>query len=138
MVFVPLHDQVVLIPESGARTHEAHFAGEDIEQLRQFVNAGFPDKAPDLGDVRLGVAELMRRSVRIRVYVHGTELQNLEDLFVLADPVLLEEHGALAVDLDGDRDDQHREQEQNDREERAKDIKASFEECVKRFLFHSL
>ena len=37
----------------GSRTDEAHFAFEDVEQLRQFVQAGFSQESSALGDARV-------------------------------------------------------------------------------------
>ena len=44
----------------------------------------------------------MGRRVRVGIGIHGAELQDLEQLFVLADPILLEKDRPFAVHFDGD------------------------------------
>ena len=136
VVQIPFGDQVVLVPQGGSRTDETHLTGENVEQLRQLVDRRFPDELSDLGDVRVRVIQLMRGGVRIGVGIHGAELQDLKDLLVLPDPVLFEEHGALAVEFDGERHDQHRESKENDRKKGAEQIERSFEEGIDRLFLH--
>lgn len=39
--------------DDGTRADKAHFAFEDVEQLRQFVETGFPQESAELGDARV-------------------------------------------------------------------------------------
>ena len=41
------------IRQGRARTNQTHLAAQDIEQLRQFINAGFAQKPADAGDARI-------------------------------------------------------------------------------------
>ena len=48
-------DEAFLIPEGGAGTDEGHLTGEDVEDLREFVERGLAEEFADLGDVLFGV-----------------------------------------------------------------------------------
>ena len=84
-------------------------------------------KPPHFRDMGIGVIERVGGRVRVGVGIHGSEFQNLEQFFVFADPILFEEHGTLTVALHGDRDDQHRERQQEDQKKRTKEVEDPFE-----------
>ena len=91
-----------------ARSDQRQVAGEnDVEQLRQFVEAGFANEAADPGDARVVLGdELFGRRVGL-IDIHRAELVNLYQLVVETVAALLEQHRAFAIELDGQRDEQH-------------------------------
>ena len=107
-VLVALLDQIELIPEGRAGTDDAHTAAEYIEELGELVKAGLAQKSAHLGDPTLRIIQLVRGRVVRGVGAHRAELEDVEMLFVNSDSLLLEEYGALAVDLDRNGDNEHR------------------------------
>ena len=53
---------------------------------------------------------------RVRIVAHGAELQHRDDAVVEAVAALAVEHRAVAVELDGERDDQHRQREHDEQQ----------------------
>ena len=85
--------------------YQAHLAHQDIEELGQLVHAGFADEAAENGFPGVGIGG--PGGVAVGVYPHAAEFQHGEDLFVPADALLHEEHGAGAAELDTDGDGHH-------------------------------
>ena len=51
---VPVLMEVIIVPNrEGSRTDEAHVPQQDIEELRQFINAGFSQKLSERGYSRV-------------------------------------------------------------------------------------
>jgi len=93
-----------------ARSDDAHVAFQDIEELRQLVEVGFPEKLPEKEHPRVSLAALLR--VTFAVDPHSAELQATERVSVESCPFLNEEHGAAALQLyyqgnDRDKEQQH-------------------------------
>ncbi len=101
-VLVSFFNQVILVPQRRTRTDDAHGPFENVEHLREFIEARLAEESAHLGNPLLGVAQFVRRSVLGRVGAHGAELVDVKMLLVEPYAFLLEEHGALAVELDGD------------------------------------
>src|SRR3569623_216512 len=99
----------------GTRADEAHVAEENVEYLRQLVDAGAPDKTSGERDAAVVLAGPARLAVFFRVDAHAAELEDGEFAAALADAVLAVEHrpGTFQFDEQGrerhDRqaDDQH-------------------------------
>lgn len=49
--------QVILIPQSRPRANDAHVSQEDVENLGQLIQTGFPQKPAHSGDVLLRVLQ---------------------------------------------------------------------------------
>ena len=99
------------------RTDERHLSFENVQELRQFIQAGFPQQLPDSGDSRV-VRELVYSlafagrpftlplagnqlqcmlfvNARIVVCVHRSELQECELATVLPNTLLAKKHWPL-------------------------------------------
>src|SRR5215510_16559250 len=72
----------------GARPDEAHLAAQDIDELRNLVQAGFANESADTGDARVAVLRPLRPAVFFGVLQHRAELDDLEDAPIFAYPFL--------------------------------------------------
>ena len=79
-----------VFPHFGTRAHEAHVAGEHVDQLRQLVELERPQELADLGDPRIG-AEGDQSAALGSVLDHGTEFEDAKGTEVATDPFLAEE-----------------------------------------------
>ena len=129
-VLVTFCNQVVLVPQCRARADDAHGPFENVEHLREFIEAGLAEEPAHLGNPLLGVAQLMGRGVLGGVGAHGAELVDVEMLFMEPHALLLKEHGALAVEFDGNSDGEHGEREHHDAETGEHNIDKSFKEML--------
>ena len=130
-VLVAFFNQVVLVPQSRARADNAHGTAKNVEHLREFIEASLAEEPAHLGNPLLGVAQLMGRGVLGGVGAHGAELVDVKVLLVQAHAFLLEEHGALAVELDGNGNGEHGEREHHNAETGEHNIDKSLKkECV--------
>ena len=114
-----------LLRQRRPRADQAHRAAEHVEQLRQLVEAGRPQEAPDARDPRV-VLHLEQRTAalvgrrqlgepRLGVDDHRAELEDLELGSVTADADLPEEHRAAILELDGEGDQgEHRRRQHGD------------------------
>ena len=132
-VLVALLDQIVLIPKSRTRTDNAHTSAEDIEELGKLVKAGLAQKSAHLGDPALRVVQLVCRRVVRSVGAHCAELEDVEVLFVNSHALLLKKYRSLAVALDRDSDNDHRQGQKNYTEKGQKYINNS----LKKLLIHN-
>lgn len=137
-VLVTFCNQVVLVPQRRTRTDYAHGPFENVEHLREFIEAGLAEDPAHLGNPLLGIAQFVRRGVLWSVGTHGAELVDVKMLLVQAHALLLKEHGALAVELDGNSDGEHREREYHDAETREHNIDKAFKEMLVHQEFCSL
>ena len=87
------------------RPDQRQVAGEnDVEELRQLVEAGLADEAADPGDTLVILVDLLG-GVGVGVLdIERAKLVDLDELVVEAMAPLLEEDRSLAVELDGERD----------------------------------
>lgn len=78
-----------ILNQQRSRAYQAHVALEHVPQLRQLVEAAVAHKPP-----QPRYPQLVRQKIALRVapVVHGPELQNPENLAVLAGPLLPEKH----------------------------------------------
>src|SRR3989442_2949482 len=77
-----------------ARSHEAHLALEDVDDLGQLVEAELPQDAAEPGDPRVVLGPRPHRPRgRFGVDPHRAELVEVEDPPAQADPALAEERG---------------------------------------------
>lgn len=105
-----------------ARADEGHLAGEDVEELRELVDGGFPDEAADAGDTRVAWDGPALLFVGFGLLHHGAELIHHERLVMKADALLLEDDRARRGELDEGRDDEHDRAEEEDADEGAADV----------------
>lgn len=105
-----------------ARADEGHLAGEDVEELRELVDGGFPDEAADAGDARVAWDGPALLFVRFGLLHHGAELVHHKRLVVKADALLLEDDRARRSELNEGRDDEHDRAEEDDADESTADV----------------
>src|SRR5262245_58415068 len=87
----------------GARADEAHLAAQDVDELRNLVNAGFANEGADAGNSGIATLRPLRPSVLFGVLPHRAKLDDLEDAPVLADPFLRVKDRPGRFQLNGDR-----------------------------------
>ena len=133
-VLVAFFNQVVLVPQRRARTNDAHGPFENVEHLREFIEAGLAEEPAHLGNPLLGVAQFVRRCVLGGVGAHGTELVDVKMFLVEPHAFLLKEHRALAVEFDGNGNGEHRKRKHHDAETGEHNIDKAF----KKELIHQL
>lgn len=129
-VLVAFFNQVVLVPQRRTRADNAHGPFENVEHLREFIEAGLAEEPAHLGNPLLGVAQFVGRGVLGGVGAHGAELVDVKMLLVEPHALLLKEHWALAVELDGNSDGEHGEREHHDAETGENNIDKAFKEML--------
>src|SRR5439155_14790459 len=72
----------------GSRTDEAHLPAQDIDQLRQLVNARMAHESPHRGNARIVDARPGRPPVLFGVLGHAPELEQREFVPMPSDPFL--------------------------------------------------
>lgn len=97
--FLELFDEVRPF-RSGA--DEAHVAVEDVEDLRQFIEAGSTDEFPYFRDARIVVRGQLGTGVFFGIRAHGTEFVDLVFFAEAADADLAVEDRAVVFEFDGD------------------------------------
>jgi len=105
----------------GPRADERHLAAQDVEKLRQLVDARAAQDAAHGRDARV-VLHGELRAVRLRVHDHGAELDEGETLAVARIALLAKEHRPAVVRLDGDGRGEHERAGHEDADEREHDI----------------
>ena len=131
-VLVAFGNQVILVPQSRARADNAHGAAENVEHLREFIQAGLAQEPAHSRNPLLGVTQFVGRSVLRGVGTHGAELVDVKMLLVESHALLLKEHWALAVEFDGNSNGKHGEREHHDAETGEHNIDKSLKkECVR-------
>ena len=132
-VFVALFNQIRLVPEGGSWSNDAHLADEDVENLRQFVEARLPQEGTDLRDVLFRILKQMRRNIMRRIDLHCTIFQDGEELLVLPDALLAEKDRAWIADNDAQADDDPERNQNNDANARQDNVDKSFEKMLIHF-----
>src|SRR3984957_10419529 len=91
-----------------ARTDQREIALEhDVEELRQFVEAGPADEAPDAGDAAVVLGHDLRGQRVGLIVVQRAKLEDVDALVVESEALLAEQHRARTVELDRKRDQRH-------------------------------
>jgi len=101
----------------GTRPDERHLTLEDVEQLRQLIEARAPEERPEPGHARIALERLPApRGIACRM-VHRAELVELEDSALMTVPLLPEQHRTVGLQLDeaGDRRQQRQGREHRER-----------------------
>ncbi len=79
-------DQVVLVVQRRARADPAHFAAQNVPELRQFIQAAAAQKTADGGEPLFGALQQMRGHFG-RVDAHAAELGHAKQHVVAPDAV---------------------------------------------------
>lgn len=91
----------------GARSYDGHVAFQDVQELREFIEADGADEAADGGDAGIVLAGgESRYAVFFGIHAHTAEFVDREYFPVFGETVLLVEGGA-AVSFDKEADDEH-------------------------------
>lgn len=85
-------------------TDEAHVAVEDVEDLRQFVQAGGADEFADFGNARIVFRRQLGTGIFFRIDAHGTEFVDLIFLAKAADADLAVEDGTAITEFNSQCD----------------------------------
>lgn len=90
-----------------AGAYDGHVAFQDVQELREFIEADSADEAADGGDAGIVLARgESRHAVFFGIHAHAAEFVDREYLPVFGEAVLLVEGGA-AVSFDKETDDEH-------------------------------
>src|SRR5271166_6152947 len=95
-----------LLGNERARADEGHVSFDNVEQLRQFVNASAPQPLSHPGNaivVMLGRTELLL----VGALEHRPELEYCEQLTVFADTLLMEDRRSGGIEANGDPRQEH-------------------------------
>jgi len=84
-----------------ARPNERHFSANDVENLRQLIQAGAAQDAADARDARIALHRLAHVGAVLH-HRHGAEFENIDGRLVAAPAALVEEYRARAFQLDGE------------------------------------
>lgn len=91
----------------GARTYDGHVAFQDVQELREFIEADSADEAADGGDAGIVLAGgESRYAVFFGIHAHTAEFVDRKYFPVFGETVLLVKGGA-AVSFDKKTDDEH-------------------------------
>lgn len=83
---------------------EAHVAVEDVEDLRQFVQAGGTDEFTDFGNTRVVFRRQLGTGIFFRIDAHGTEFIDFIFLAEAADTDLAVEDGTTVAEFNSQSD----------------------------------
>lgn len=116
----------------GAGAYDGHVAFQDVQELREFIEADGADEAPDGGDAGIVLAGgESRHAVFFGIHAHTAEFVDREYFPVFGETVLLVEGGA-AVSFDKEADDEHGDGEDDEGYKGEDDIDDSLPEEVLR------
>ena len=142
-------EQLRLVRHARPRADERHVALEDVDELRQLVQAEPAQPAAGRGHVRR-LVELVEAArvgggggVHDRLHIvamdgdvsvgaHRPELEHRERHHPAPEPVLAEEHGPARVELDRERDDREQRRDEQQHEERAHDVDDALDDAAGR------
>src|SRR6187551_2234806 len=93
-----------------------------VEELRYLVDRGLADETANTRYPRIALGDRPDRGRIGLVGVHRAELVDLDDFVVEAMAFLLEEHGSLAVELDGDCGPNHHRRQKHDPDQAEHDV----------------
>ncbi len=111
------------------RPNQAHVPLEDVEELRQLVDAQLADHLAHPGDAHVAILSKLCTGL-LRILAHAAELVDAKILVALPHPVLQEHHGPRALQLDEDGRHQHQGGEQRDRDQRGQDVHSPLDEGI--------
>ena len=108
------------------RPHQAHFAEENIDQLRKFIDIGAPDECAQLRAPRI-VLYRPARAGPFGVLAHRAKLQDLERFGIQPHPFMRIEDRPRAVQLDQQRHQQQKRAENHQPDRAAHQIHSPLE-----------
>ncbi len=120
---------IILVVRDCVRTRadQGHVALEHVYELRQLVEAGLAQEAADARHARVIASRLRHHRVVRRIGRHRAELEHGDRIVVEAEARLAEEHRPLAVELDGEGDQQHQRREEQQEQPARHDVLAALQ-----------
>lgn len=116
----------------GTRAYDRHVAFQDVQKLREFIEADSADEAADGGDAGIVLTGgESRHAVFFGIHAHTAEFVDREYLPVFGEAVLLVEGGA-AVSFDKEPDDEQGDGEDDEGGEGEEDVDEALPEEVLR------
>lgn len=125
-----------------SRTDKGEGSHEDVEYLWKFIQGSLAQELADFGDsgivIKLSfhlplaillVSEVLM-DVCLGIAVHGSEFQDTDFFFLIADSLVSEEDAAFAARLDQKGKDEKKRRKKENQKKGKKDVKSSFEESV--------
>src|SRR5208282_3738975 len=129
-----------LVHRQRTRTHEAHFTAQDIEELRQFVEAVTAEPFANARDARVighledGAAHFVHRRQFVfellGVGDHGAEFVKRERHTTEAGALLLEEDRTWRSTFDGGGNQQEQGRKQNQQHQRAEEVHEHLDQAL--------
>jgi hypothetical protein len=113
-----------------AWTDEGHLAEEDVEELGEFVEAGFAEESSDGGGSRVVVGGPDGAGVIFGVWDHGSEFEDADAAAANAGADLGVEDGAIAGEFDEEGDKEHGESEEDGCGDGDEEVDRAFEDAV--------
>src|SRR6185369_5680652 len=92
-----------LVDEEGPfwpRSHKTHFAAQDVESLRQFVDSILSDESTDLGSAIVVGLRPVRRPSTLGIQLHAAQFIEGKRASVPTDTFLPIEHRQPALQID--------------------------------------
>src|SRR5262249_47346276 len=108
-----------------ARTYQAHLPMQDVEELRQLIQAVTANKGADASNTAIAIGGPARTPL-LPILAHGAKFQNLELRAVQASSFLLEQHRPPALEHDRGRHQAHDRQGNNQDQRRDTNIHEPF------------
>lgn len=129
-----------------ARSDEAHFSADDVDDLRQFIKTCTPQEMPDARDAGiilqlkipfpfftcLGILRKIVFEACPGILYHGAEFIAGKHAAVLSDPLMRKEHAPRVIDVDQHGNDRHDRENSDQPHNTAYEVKASFQPAVER------
>src|SRR5688572_6259372 len=110
----------------GTRADEAHVPLEHVPELRQLIEARFPQKTPNRGDTGIVCLRPDRAGLRFGVHAHRAELVHHEMAIAISDAHLMVERRPPGREAYGCRDDEHDWRGENESADGSKDVDPAF------------
>ena len=130
------HDLFIGVRKFGALragADEGHVALQDVDQLRDLVQAVGPEEASDPCESRIVFASgETGYAVLLRVRAHAAELQYEEPPVVFGEPSLPVQDRPAVIEGDRDSDRQHDRRQNDQTQEGSEDVEDSLDEKVER------
>lgn len=108
------------------RADQAHFALQDVEQLRQLVQAGTAQEGSQFRNPFVVLFSGLSLTFGFRPLTHGAKLVNLYGVVLHPDPLLNEQHRPRRPQLDEDSHQRHQRRNEN----KAGDGQAQIEQAL--------
>ena len=121
-----LHELIDELTLLGARSHNTHFALDDIPELWDFIEAALPEDASDAGHAAIPLVREGRR-IAFMFHHHRAEFADAKRMVVKTHAVLPKEDGPAGVQFDGDGADPRQQQKQRKEQQADAPVEGAFD-----------